>query len=342
LVTSYAAIREFLRNRILAMTKRTLFCLTIFVIETLSLCSVRVGGQPRSFSPPATREIAITIDDLPLNGSRLEMSRLQAMTDKLLSGIRKHQLPVVGFVNESLLYIPGETDARIALLKQWSDSGVELGNHTFSHLGLKDTPLDQYEDDFIRGETATRIVMKQRGLKPRYFRHPFLQMGPTREIENSFENFIAARGYRIAPITIDIMDWMFRLAYVNARTQGDSALMKRVSEEYLKFADIKVEFCERITNELFGHQIKHILLLHANELNADNFDALVKVFASRGYKFISLEQALTDPVYRFPEQYKATSDWLNHWSFSKGKTFEAPMPSEFIQKIYADSLKPPS
>src|SRR6266699_3155392 len=103
------------------------------------------------------------------------------MTSKILSGIHKYQIPVVGFVNESLLYVPRETDARIAVLEAWSDAGVELGNHTFSHLGFKDASLTDYQDDFIRGETVAKMFMKQKGQKVRYFRHPFLQMGPTRE-----------------------------------------------------------------------------------------------------------------------------------------------------------------
>lgn len=315
--------------------------LAMLFVETLFLCSFHVVAQSQARSSPATKEIAITIDDVPLNGQRFDLSRLQAMTDKLLSGIKAHQIPVVGFVNESLLYVSGETDARIALLKQWADAGVELGNHTFAHLGLKDTPLDQYEDDFIRGDAVTRMVMKQKGLKPSYFRHPFLQMGPTREIEQSFESFIAKRGHRIAPVTIDIMDWMFRLAYANARTQGDAAMMKRVSEEYLKFADTKFQFCERVTTQLFGHQIKQILLLHANELNADNFDALVRVFEDRGYKFISLEEALKDSVYQFPDKYLPTSDWLSLWSFNEGKKFDAPQPPEFIRKMYDEAQAAP-
>src|SRR5215831_9137175 len=100
-----------------------------------------------SCAQSAPKEIAVTIDDLPLNGPRFELARLQTMTNKLLAGIENHHVPVVGFVNESLLYVPGEIDARIALLKQWSDAGVELGNHTFAHVGFKDTPLTDYEDD---------------------------------------------------------------------------------------------------------------------------------------------------------------------------------------------------
>src|SRR5262249_23459636 len=91
---------------------------------------------------------------------------------------------------------------------------------------------------------------------------------------------------------------------------------------------------ERVTTELFGHTVKQIQLLHANELNADNWDQLIAVFKARGYRFITLEEALTDPIYRFPEKYLPTSDWLGQWAFSQGKNFAGPKPPEFIQKIW--------
>jgi peptidoglycan/xylan/chitin deacetylase (PgdA/CDA1 family) len=320
------------------MRRNSLYAAAL-TVWMLGACSISLQAQTSRDTSRQQKEIAVTIDDLPLNGPRIELKRLRTMTDKLLSGIGKHQMPVVGFVNESLLYVPGETDARIAVLKAWPDAGVELGNHTFSHLGFKTASLAEYEDDFIRGETITKMLMKEKGGKIRYFRHPFLQMGATPELEKSFENFIAERGYRIAPITIDTMDWMFLTAYAKARAQGDTEMMKRVSEEYLKFAGLKFDFCEKVTAELFGHPIKHILLLHANELNADNFDALIKVMKDRGYQFITLEEALKDPVYEFPDRYTGTSDWLGHWAFSKGRKFDSPAPPEFIQRLYSDSQK---
>lgn len=276
----------------------------------------------------------MTIDDLPLNGQQFEVARLRAMTEKFLAGIKKFQIPAVGFVNESLLYQPNETDARIAILKSWSDAGVELGNHTFSHLNFRDATLAEYEDDFVRGETVTKMLLKQKGEKIRYFRHPFLQMGATLETEKSFENFIGQRGYKIAPVTIDTLDWMFLNAYSKARAEGDKAMMKLVSDDYLKYVGVKFDFCERVSEELFGRQIKQILLMHANELNGDNFDELIKVINKKGYRFITLEHALEDSVYQFPEKYNATSDWLGLWAFSKGKNFTAPMPPDYIQKIF--------
>ena len=310
--------------------------LTASFFLALSVCPTAVRAQSQAEASQGQKEVAVTIDDLPLNGPRFEIARLRAMTGKLLDGITRHRLPAVGFVNESLLYVPGEADARIAILKSWSDAGVELGNHTFSHLGFRDAAPADYEDDFVRGDAVTRLLLKAKGQRPRYFRHPFLQMGPTAEIEKSFRSFIAARGYRAAPVTVDTMDWMFLAAYSKARAGGDAETLKRVSDEYLKYVGLKFDFCEKASGELFGRRIRHILLLHANELNADNFDALVEVIRGRGYRLITLEEALGDPVYQFPEKYTPTSDWLSHWSHSKGQKHEPPMPSEFIQKQFAE------
>jgi peptidoglycan-N-acetylglucosamine deacetylase len=319
--------------------KRCLFCLVLLLIDVLSIGSTNIQAHGLRVTPSQAKEIAVTIDDLPLNGPRIEIKRLQTMTDKILAGITKYKIPAVGFVNESLLYIPGETDARIALLKAWVDAGVELGNHTFSHLGFKDASLEAYQDDFIRGDAVTKILMKQRGQKIRYFRHPYLQMGATAELEKTFEKFIAERGYQSAPVTVDSMDWMFLSAYAKARAKGDTERMKRASEEYLKYVGLRLEFCEQASGDLFGRPVKHILLLHANELNADNFDGLAKVFIDRGYRFIPLEEALKDSIYQFPDKYQATSDWLSHWAYSKAKRFAPPSPPEFIQKAFTDGQK---
>ena len=305
------------------MAKSKIFLLWFFNLMILSGWQV-VSAQNKS--------IALTIDDLPLNGPAIETKKLQKMTTRLLTVIKTNQIPLVGFVNESLLYAPDEADARIAVLKMWHDAGVELGNHTFSHLGFKNASLADFEDDFIRGESVIKLLVKPK--KIRYFRHPFLQMGATREIEESFEKFIGERGYKAVPVTIDPMDWMFLAAYAKALKEKDKALQKRVSEDYLKFAGLRIDAAEKVADGLFGRQIKHILLIHANELTADNFEALIKIFRDKGYQFTTVEEALKDPAYQFPDKYWPTSDWLSHWAFSEGKKFDSPAPPEYIQQIF--------
>lgn len=279
-----------------------------------------------------SKQIAFTIDDLPLNGPQFEVKRLQTMTEKLLSVIKKNQIPMVGFINEGLLYGKNDVDERIAILKMWQDAGVELGNHTFSHLGFKNASLADFEDDFIRGDAVTRLLLKPS--KPRYFRHPFLQMGNTRELENEFRKFIGERGYTAVPITTDTMDWMFLASYLKSLNEKDKKFQEQVSEDYLKFVGQKIDSAEKIERELFGRNVKHILLLHANELNADNFDALVKIYKDKGYQFITVEDALKDEIYRFPDKYSPTSDWLSLWANDKGKRFETPQPPEYVQNIF--------
>ena len=283
------------------------------------------------------REVAITIDDLPLNGGPFDAARIRKMTDNFLAAIKKHQIPAVGFVNERLLYHNNETDARIAILKLWLDGGVELGNHTFSHLGFANASLADFADDFVRGDAVTRLLMKPN--KPRYFRHPFLQQGKTAEDEKAFEDFAAARGYKMVPVTVDVMDWMIVAAHLKARSQNDEALVKRVGEEYVNFAAQRFDYSDQIAQELFGRLIKHIVLMHANELTAENLDALAAVLKSKGYKFISVEEALQDPIYQMPEKYFGSSDRLGHWAFSKGKKLNPPQPSEFLRQPYLDNQR---
>ena len=224
-------------------------------------------------------------------------------------------------------------------LQPGSTFGTKLGNHTFSHLGFKDATLAQYEDDFVRGESVTKMLLKEKGATPRYFRHPYLQMGKTFELESAFDKFIGERGYRIAPVTVDTLDWMFLAAYAKSLSDHDLAMQKKVSEDYLSYAGQKFDTCRKEAIDLFGHQIKHILLLHANELNADNFDKLATLMESKGFRFITLEQALADPVYQFPEKYTGTSDWLAIWAISKGVRFDSPSPPDYIQKAYANPSK---
>jgi peptidoglycan/xylan/chitin deacetylase (PgdA/CDA1 family) len=85
------------------------------------------------------RTIALTFDDLPyMTVEPADYVRnAERVTDEILRVLRVHNAPAVGFVNEVKLDVPGETDARVAVLKQWADAGVVLGNHTYSHADFK-------------------------------------------------------------------------------------------------------------------------------------------------------------------------------------------------------------
>jgi hypothetical protein len=65
----------------------------------------------------------------------------------------------------------------------------------------------------------------------------------------------------------------------------------------------RIKAAEKLANDVMGRPIKHILLLHANRLNAAFLDDLLTEIAAYGYKFISLKEALSDPVYSIKDTY---------------------------------------
>ena len=292
-------------------------------------------GQAEAKKQQGQREVAITFDDLPAPQGSLETMRY--ITTDLLRSIKANNVPAIGFVNEGKLYVGGKPDAqRVALLEMWLNAGLELGNHTFSHVSIDETPLAAYKEDVIRGEVVTRRLLAGRGMKLRYFRHTQLRTGPTPEYKRELDKFLAERGYVIAPVTIDNNENVFAVVYARAKRRGDGETMKQVADAYMRYMEEIFAFFEKLSVDSLGYEVKQTLLLHANELNADYFDDLARMMKDRGYKFISLEEALKDPAYKLPDaQVKKGLSWLHRWMLAKGQKMK-PEPStpEFITQLF--------
>src|SRR5262252_8618697 len=129
---------------------------------------------PLQAQTPPQRAVAVTIDDLPAGAANfMTGAEIKEMTSKLLGTLRDQKVPAVGFVNERKLYRQfGEVDQRIKALSMWLDYGFELGNHTFTHTSLNRVTLKEWEEDVVRGETVTTLLLGQHKMKMRYFRHP--------------------------------------------------------------------------------------------------------------------------------------------------------------------------
>ena len=296
---------------------------------------------PRS-APPA-RTVAVTFDDLPANPAGIvanDVPGLNALTRKLLDAVRAHRVPAIGFVNEGKLFVEGagrgDADARTGLLRMWLDAGLELGNHTYSHRDLNTMPLDQFEADVLRGEVVTRKLLAEKGQAPRYFRHPFLHVGADLESRRAFEAFLSDHRYTVAPVTVDNDEYVYAAAYAAALRRGDAKTAARVADDYLRYMDEVFTYFEAVSRRVTGREVSQILLLHANALNADRFDALAESLKRRGYTFVSLAQALDDPVYRTRDDFVGTpgNSWFNHWEITAGRPpVPTPPPAEWVSRM---------
>lgn len=280
------------------------------------------------------REVAITIDDLPRGGdSQTERSldAVKAMTTKLMKPFREQRVPVTGFVNEGRP-VDFDADGLREVLDIWLDAGADLGNHSYSHLNINNVPLAQYTADITRGEPVVRAALAARGRELRYYRHPFLFTGPTPEIKAGLQAFLDGAGYVVAPVTLDNADYMFAALYMRAEYRD------RIREAYVPYMESVVAAFEQGSVALAGREFPQILLLHANELNADLMPELLAMFRRRGYEFVTLGEALADDVYRLPENHVGPNgfSWIHRWTRTKGmKTTPEPEPPAWVSAAYA-------
>lgn len=285
------------------------------------------------------RQIAITIDDLPVVSTRTDLRNRQLITHKLLAQIKRQRVPAIGFVNENKLYSGEKVDEQqVDLLRSWLDAGLDLGNHTYSHRSLNTISLEEYKADFLHGETITKQLLAERGRKIRYFRHPYLQTGRTLEVKSAFNDFLKSHGYTIAPVSIDNGDYIFSRAYDNAFDKHDKALMRRVGDAYVPYMESKLEYWERQSTKLFGREINQVLLIHANFINSDYLADLIKMFRRRGYKIVDLDSALKDEAYSLPDEYigPAGISWLHRWALKRGREYlepNEPKVPDFVLKL---------
>jgi peptidoglycan/xylan/chitin deacetylase (PgdA/CDA1 family) len=312
-----------------------------FLSALLALAALLLAVDTTPGTRAAERAVAVTFDDLPATSAGVvanDVASLEKLTRKLLTAVRQYSIPAVGFVNEGKLFVggagPGDVDGRIGLLRVWLDAGLELGNHTYSHRDLNTMPLEQFQADVLRGEAVTRGLLKEKGQTLRYFRHPFLHVGSELQKRRAFEAFLSRHGYTVAPVTVDNDDFVYAAAYAKALRRGNAAAAARIAEDYLRYMNEVFSFFEGVSRRVTSREIPQILLLHVNSLNADRFDTLAEALRHRGYRFVSVAQALEDPVYRLPDEFVGApgNSWFNHWEVTAGRPpVPTPKPPEWIR-----------
>ncbi|HYC88470.1 MAG TPA: polysaccharide deacetylase family protein [Thermoanaerobaculia bacterium] len=274
----------------------------------------------------AQRRVAFTFDDIPGVQHAGDRCNLAPLNRKLVSAIVRNRLPALGLVVESR----GCREQLASLYKIWLDAGLELGNHTASHRDFNNMPLEEFQRDTIAGEAT----LKQLGRKVRYFRYPFLRSGTELQKKRAFEEFLRKRGYVNAPVTIDNDEYIYADAYARAK---DAATKQKLAADYIRYMDSVFAFYEQFSRDTLGYEPPQVLLLHDNQINADHLDALVAMVKRRGYRAVSIDEALRDPVYARRDAYvgRRGLSWIHRWALDAGKP--APMQPDvpaWVMELY--------
>jgi len=274
------------------------------------------------------KEICITVDDLPYAAVyHKDVVNGIIITENILKAFKKHNVVALGSVNGGKLQENGEfNQLKFDMLKKWKDNGQMLANHSFYHNDYNYVSFDVMTDDIIKGEKVLDELYKYESFYPRYFRHPYLHRGNTKQKADSLAYFLSARGYTEAPVTIDNYDYMFSWAYEKAVQTYDEDMKQKIGRDYMNYMKKVLKYYEKQSEGLFDRNIKHIVLTHANMLNSDYMDDLLTMYEENGYTFISIDEALKDECYRSKDEYYKNGgiSWIHRWAYTRGK------PKEFF------------
>ena len=287
------------------------------------------------------RSVAVTIDDLPYGGGPQNLADAQRAADGVLRALAAHDAPASGFVTGAHVLVRGQVNERLRLLRRWVDAGVSLENHSFSHRSYQKMPVTWYLDDVVRGQIFPEGLMREQGKTVQFFRAPYNHTGASSEARGALETFLEERGLRLAPFTVEHADHAFNRIYVDATERNDSEAMERIGQAYMGQLDTAFAFAEQLTQETLDRTIPQIFLIHANMINADYLEPMLRRLRERGYRFISLEAALQDPAHEIPDRYTggAGISWLHRWRFGLGmddRLREEPDPPRWVLDAYRE------
>ena len=264
-------------------------------------CAVAVA------EPRAKLKVALTFDDLPLNGALPLGAKQSDFARDTIKVLKKHRIPPsYGFINARQL--ERNPDGAMAL-QIWVDGGHPLANHTYNHLDFTKNSVEDFQREILRNEPVLELLMapvqKTVGGKHdwRWFRYPYLHEGDTLEKRRAVRAFLATNGYRIAQTTLDFEDYYWNSAYARCWMRKDDASIEWLRESYRTAARDFTRFQIQNSRAVFGRDIHHVMLLHLGAFSSHILPDLFRILDEEGFEIVTLEEAQKDPAYDYDPDF---------------------------------------
>jgi peptidoglycan-N-acetylglucosamine deacetylase len=244
--------------------------------------------------PCAAQKVAITMDDLPLNGVLPPGVTRVETAHKVLEILKRHHVPpVYGFVNA--VRLEGNDDAAEAL-KLWA-AQEPVGNHTYTHMDLEKNPPEAFERDIEENEPVLELLKDDAKDNWHWLRYPYLHEGDTVEKRRAVRAYLSAHKYRIAQVTLDWEDYLWNFAYAQCAAKGDANSVEWLHSSYLSTASEFLDLGREQAKMIYGRDINYVLLMHLGAYSSTILSDALDLLKKKGFKLVTLEEAESDPAY---------------------------------------------
>ena len=249
------------------------------------------------------QQVAITFDDLPAHGDLPPGVTRADVARKILAVLKRHRVKeAYGFINASKLEkVPEDKE----VLNLWLQAGYPLGSHSYSHMDVAACSAEQFEADIAANEPVLKSLMPSGDWH--WFRYPFLREGDTPEKYHAVHDYLQQHGYRVAQVTLDIGDWAWQGPYARCMAKKDVESLNWLEQSYMEIAEEDINLGQNVARLLFGHDVRHVLLLHVGAFNAVMLPQLLDLLKKKHFQVVPLAKAQSDPV------YKITPELLTNW-----------------------------
>jgi peptidoglycan-N-acetylglucosamine deacetylase len=240
------------------------------------------------------QNLAITFDDLPLNGSLPPgVTRVQT-AENVIAILKTRRLPpVYGFINAKKL--EGNEDGAEAL-KLWA-AAEPVGNHTYAHMDLEQNTSEAFEREIDENEPALELLSKDEKDNWRWFRYPYLHEGDTVDKRRAVRAYLKAHGYRIAQVTLDWEDYLWNTAYARCVAKNDQKSIEWLHSSYLTTASEFLDLGREQAKLIYGREISYVLLMHLGAYSSTILPDALDLLKKKGFKLVTLEEAQSDAAY---------------------------------------------
>jgi peptidoglycan/xylan/chitin deacetylase (PgdA/CDA1 family) len=246
------------------------------------LAAVAIAGAARA------QDVAITVDDLPAHSALPSGVTRVDVAREVLAALKAARVrSVTGFINGVQL---AREPQSAPVLQMWRDAGYPLANHTWTHLDLRRVGPEAFEADIARNEALLPGQAK-------WLRYPFLVEGDAPEARAHVRGWLKDHGYRVASVTLSFEDWAFNEPYARCLAKDDTAAAAELEARYLAWAKASLAYEQALSRQLYGREVPLVLLMHLGAMDAKMLPRLLAQYRATGVRFVSLQQAMADPVY---------------------------------------------